>query len=191
MNGIRLLRVRSVLLRFSLGVVATGGLLVGCATVAPTTSVTTSVTAPDSAQESAPVTSVSTEPMSSPAVSQPESEVPLPTQVSLQEFVEHNDDRLLQAYVGMSRQGVDRLMGGQRAGIYNNPFRQQSISLGDGKRYDVLYFLTRAPRAGQAVTETMLTPVILRNDKIVAIGRYPLKKLRRGECPASKPSTCQ
>lgn len=178
--------VRARLFRAALILAATAGLAAGCASMAPTAP-PASVATPATGQEnvSAPVTDAVP-----PAATAQSEEVLPPTVVSLQEFVERNDDKLLQAYVGMSRQNIERLMGNLRAGAYSNPFRQQSVSLTDGKRYDVLYYLTRAPRAGQGISETMLTPVILKNDKIVAIGRYPLKKLRRGECPG-KPSSCQ
>ena len=176
-------------IRAGLGLVVVAGLASGCATVAPATPAS-SVSAPitRAEPETAPAADAV---LNAPGTAQPEPATPPTVQVSLKEFVEHNDDRLLLAYVGMSRQNVDRLMNGHRSGTYSNPFRQQSISLVDGKRYDVLYYLTRAPNTGKGITETMLTPVILKNDRIVAIGRYPLKKLRRGECPASKPSACQ
>lgn len=157
----------------------------GCATQAPVPMTTTAPAAQDQTAVPAaasPATAVR-EPVATVV------QVP-PVQLSLQELVERNDDRLLQAYVGMTRRSVEQLMGSYRAGGYANPFRQQSFSLPDGKQYDVLYYLTRAPRAGQGITETMLTPVILRQEKIVAIGRFPLKKLRRGECPASRPAGC-
>jgi hypothetical protein len=177
--------MRLMMFRFALAPVLLGAGLVGCANIAPVAPVTApdARPLPDTASVTKPAESVP-----APAV-EPEA-VPV-TQLSLREFIERNDERLLHVFVGMSRQGVDRLMNGQRSGLYTNPFRQQSISLGDGRRFDVLYYLTREPHAGKGITETMLTPVIFRNDRIVAIGRYPLKKLRRGECPANKPSACQ
>jgi hypothetical protein len=177
---------RMVLGWISIGLAMAVGLVSGCASVSSTGPVGST---PNAGVESAAPQAV--EPSAPPAPSaQPEPEAPLAAHVNLQEFVERNDDKLLQVYVGMSRQSVERLMGGLRSGAYSNPFRQQAFSLAGGKRYEVLYYLTRTPQAGRGITEVMLTPVILRDDRIVAIGRYPLKKLRRGECPG-KPGACQ
>jgi hypothetical protein len=44
--------------------------------------------------------------------------------------------------------------------------------------------LTREPLAGRPVRENLMTPVIFQNDKVVGIGRYPLKKLRNLACAA-------
>lgn len=170
----KLCSVGIALVRGAVVVLATGILLAGCGGTAARSGASSSADAARAGGAARPGTEVS------PVV-----------WLSLHEFVERNDDLLLQAHVGMPRQDIDRLMNGLRSGSYTNPFRQQSISLGDGKRFDVLYYLTRAPLAGKTITESMLTPVILRNDRIVAIGRYPLRKLRQGECPASTAGACQ
>ena len=54
----------------------------------------------------------------------------------------------------------------------------------------MLFYLTRAPRQGQRVTENLLTPVIFQNERVTAIGRYPLKKIRRAACQNRAKGAC-
>lgn len=111
-----------------------------------------------------------------PAV-EPGQELPL-TDEKLRRLIalaEQNDERLLEVFVGMYRKTVEGIMGFSR----QNPYKREVISGMDGREYEVLFYLTREPRKGKGVTERQLTPVIIRDDRAVAIGRYPLKKLRR------------
>jgi hypothetical protein len=111
-----------------------------------------------------------------PAI-EPGQELPL-TDEKLRKLIalaELNDERLLEVFVGMYRKTVDGAMGFSR----QNPFKREVIAGMDGREYEVLFYLTREPRKGKGVTERQLTPVIFREDRVVAIGRYPLKKLRR------------
>jgi len=91
--------------------------------------------------------------------------------LGMQEFAEMNDDKLLQVFVGMSQK--NRKAHGRPAGAFVNPYKHQSLKGSDGKAYDVLFYLTRLPREGKRITESQLTPVILRDDKVLTIGRYP------------------
>jgi hypothetical protein len=140
----------------------------------------------------APVPADPADDLPPPAVSAPAPLLPAPVvrrQLRLEEFAEVNDEKLLQVYVGMSRQAVERIMDGAMSGATVNPFRRQSLAGADGRSYEVAFYLTRAPRAGRRVTETLLTPVIFHDERVVAIGRYPLKKLRRAACQA-RGKTC-
>lgn len=112
--------------------------------------------------------------------------------LGLEEFTEANDEKLLSVYVGMSRQTVERLMDGHQSGKWTNPFKHQTIIDADGKKHEVLFYLTRAPRQGQRVPESFLTPVIFQNERVTAIGRYPLKKLklRRVACQSRATGPC-
>ena len=110
--------------------------------------------------------------------------------LSLEDFVERNDDNMLRIYVGMSRSTVDRIMNNYRAGAVTNPYKRQLISGTGGKVHEVLFYLTRKPRAGQRITENALTPVVLEDEHVTAIGRYPVKKLRRAACRARGETTC-
>jgi len=49
-----------------------------------------------------------------------------------------------------------------------------------GKDYEVFYYLTRDPE-GKPVQDRHLTPVIVKDNMVVALGAYRLKKLKRGE----------
>jgi hypothetical protein len=90
-------------------------------------------------------------------------------------LAELNDERLLEVFVGMYRKTVEGIMGFS----HQNPYKREVIAGMDGREYEVLFYLTREPRKGKGVTERQLTPIIFREDRAVAIGRYPLKKLRR------------
>jgi hypothetical protein len=166
----------------------------GCATTsrpvveAPAQSLPTQTEKPIAVPPTAPL---------SPAP-QAESELPMPVERSpvtrksmgLEEFAEANDEKLLNVYVGMSRQAVERLMDGHQSGKWINPYKYQMVVGADGKKHEVLFYLTRAPHQGQRVTESFLTPVIFQNDRLTAIGRYPLKKLRRAACQNQAQRTC-
>jgi hypothetical protein len=110
--------------------------------------------------------------------------------MGLEEFAEANDEKLLNIYVGMSRQSVERLMDGYQSGKWINPYKHQAVVGADGKKHEILFYLTRAPRQGQRVTENFLTPVIFQNERVTAIGRYPLKKLRRVACQSRAQGVC-
>jgi hypothetical protein len=112
------------------------------------------------------------------------------TFLGLEEFTEANDEKLLNIYVGMSRKTVERLMDGHQSGKWTNPYKHQTVMDADGKKHEVLFYLTRAPRPGQRVTENFLTPVIFQNERVTAIGRYPLKKLRRVACQSRAQGSC-
>jgi hypothetical protein len=49
-----------------------------------------------------------------------------------------------------------------------------------GDTYDVIFYLSRRPVPSHAFGEQLMTPVIFRDDRVYAIGRYSLKKLRAG-----------
>lgn len=110
--------------------------------------------------------------------------------LSLGDFVDRNDENLLNVYPGMSRAAVERIMGDYRTGTGTNPYKHQQIAAGGGKTYEVLFYLTRKPRAGYRISETSLTPVIFEDDRVSAIGRYQLKKLRRAACQARGGTSC-
>lgn len=110
--------------------------------------------------------------------------------LSLSDFAEANDEKLLFVYPGMSRQTVERIMDGNQSGKWTNPYKHQAVINADGVNYDVLFYLTRAPRQGQRVRESLLTPVIFQNDRVTAIGRYPLKKIRRAACQSRAKGSC-
>lgn len=128
-----------------------------------------------------PATTVPVEPVGPP---------PARKHVSLDEFAQANDDKLLQVYVGMSLRSAERIMDGQQSGPYVNPYKRQTLAGADGKVSEVLFYLTRPPRAGRRITESDLTPVIFQENRVVAIGRYPLKKLRRSLCQKRAPGSC-
>ena len=126
------------------------------------------------------------------AVPLPQTSNPLPAvprkMMGADEFAETNDEKLLNVYVGMSRHSVEQIMDGHQTGKWINPYKHQVVVDADGKKNEILFYLTRTPRQGQRITESMLTPVIFVDDRVSAIGRYPLKKLRRTACQNRTPT---
>jgi hypothetical protein len=93
-----------------------------------------------------------------------------------------NDERLIDVFPGMPQKRVEERMQLQSAGRPVNPFRQEYLRDPRGRLYHVVFYLTREPVKGRPINERYLTPVIFSNDKVEAIGRYPLKKLRANAC---------
>jgi hypothetical protein len=157
------------------GVVLAALLFGGCATVAPPPSPPTPAAvptpAPAPATPAVPETSIVTPPPAAPAP-------PAPS-LSFREFIALNDTKLLDVYVGMSRATVDKYMDAHETDRFTNPYKRQTLHAKDGTLYEILFYITREPTKGKPVTETQTTPLIFRDDKLVAIGRYQLKKLRR------------
>jgi hypothetical protein len=130
-------------------------------------------------------------PQAEPSLSEPVSPLPAARKwLSVNDFAEANDENLLNVYPGMTRKTVERIMDGNQSGKWTNPYKHQAISSADGTLHEVLFYLTRAPRQGQRVTENYLTPVIFQNDRVTAIGRYPLKKIRRAACQSRAKGPC-
>jgi hypothetical protein len=102
-----------------------------------------------------------------------------PTTSSFREFVAANDERLLEIYVGLGRSELMRVMR-HGTGRWPNPYKHELLHDRAGKGYEVFYYLTRDSE-GKPVQDRHLTPVIVKDEVIVAIGAYRLKKLRRGE----------
>jgi hypothetical protein len=103
---------------------------------------------------------------------------------SLTELAEANDDRIMNVFVGMYRKTVETIMGTDR-----NPYRKTTITGTDGQVYDILFYLTREPRQGKPITDRMLSPIIFKKGRVVAMGNYQLKKLtRNGTLERTRPA---
>ena len=95
------------------------------------------------------------------------------------EFVARNDEQLLEVFAGMHKSELARIMHAD-ANRWHNPYKREALYDRKGQAYEVLYYLTRDPE-GKPVKDRHLTPVIVKDDVVVAIGAYRLKKLKRGE----------
>lgn len=103
---------------------------------------------------------------------------------SLTALAEANDEKIMNVFVGMYRKTVDTIMGSDR-----NPYRKKTITGTDGEAYDVLFYLTREPRQGKPITDRMLSPIIFKQGRVVAMGNYQLKKLiRNGTLERRRPA---
>jgi hypothetical protein len=166
--------------RFAVVLIA---LLAGCATVPPP--------APAPAPRPGPTPPPAVTPETAPA---PAPVVPPPTELpaapeapaapprpklTFRDFVELNDTKLVDVYRGMSMATVDKYMSTHQTEQFRNPYKRQILHAKDGTLYEVVFYLTRVPYKGKPITERQLTPVIYRDDKVMAIGHYRLKKLRQ------------
>ena len=98
--------------------------------------------------------------------------------VTQERFLERNENSLLRIYVDMSKSEVLSIMSDYSAGDWVNPCKQEKLMDSKGRIYDVVFYLSRSPMQSQPFNERLMTPVILRDDRVFAIGRYSLKKLR-------------
>ncbi len=103
----------------------------------------------------------------------------VPSALIFKEFVARNDERLLEVFAGMHKSELARIMHAD-ADRWHNPYKREALSDRKGQAYEVFYYLTRDPE-GKPVKDRHLTPVIVKQDMVVAIGAYRLKKLKRGE----------
>ncbi len=115
----------------------------------------------------------------------PESPIPAPDVARaapvavFREFVARNDEKLLEVFPGMPKSELIRTMHAE-ADRWHNPYKHERLLDRAGKAYEVFYYLMRDPK-GKPVKDRHLTPVIVKDDTVVAIGAYRLKKLKRGE----------
>ncbi len=100
----------------------------------------------------------------------------LPTR---QAFADWNDSKLLDIYKGMTKEQVEQVMAPNQEGKWRNPYKRQVLRSNNGKVYEVLFYFTRIPSKDRPITESQMTPVIFNEGKVIAMGRYQLKKLRR------------
>lgn len=96
-----------------------------------------------------------------------------------QAFADWNDSKLLDIYKGMTKEEVEQVMAPNQAGKWRNPYKRQVLHSSNGKVYEVLFYFTRMPSKDRPITESQMTPVIFNDGKVIAMGRYQLKKLRR------------
>lgn len=113
---------------------------------------------------------------SAPALSAPLAVSPAPV---FREFVARNDERLLEVFAGMHKSELIRIMHADPS-RWHNPYKREALLDSKGAAYEVFYYLTRDPE-GKPVKDRHMTPVIVKDNIVVAIGAYRLKKLKRGE----------
>lgn len=150
-------------------------LLAACATPTPRTPATVP---PPKATAPAPES-----PAPAPDVARAAPAQPAPLGVSpvsvFREFVARNDERLLDVFAGMHKSELVRIMHTD-VDRWHNPYKREALLDSKGAAYEVFYYLTRDPE-GKPVKDRHLTPVVVKDDVVVAIGAYRLKKLKRGE----------
>jgi hypothetical protein len=111
----------------------------------------------------------------------------------LEQLREANKRNLQRVAVGNTRFEVESIMGTERAGgglpevafgrvqylAAKNPMREEVVSGRDGARYQVLFYYTDVHTKDDKITDDELTPVVLRDGKVVGIGHPFLAATRR------------
>ena len=87
-----------------------------------------------------------------------------------------NKERLNELKIGMSKDEVLIIMGTKRFSIESSPFTVENpfrieVQSSDKNIYRVLYYYTDLVKADGFITDDELTPVILKNNKLVGWGR--------------------
>ena len=87
-----------------------------------------------------------------------------------------NKERLNELEIGMSKDEVLIIMGTKRFSIASSPFTVENpfrieVQSSDKNIYRVLYYYTDLVKADGFITDDELTPVILKNNKLVGWGR--------------------
>ncbi|HVJ24575.1 MAG TPA: DUF3192 domain-containing protein [Burkholderiales bacterium] len=103
---------------------------------------------------------------------------------SVEQLRENNKKNIAQLAVGAPRAQVEKLLGDATAGgklgdmvfgrlqhfAVTNPQRVESVTGPDGTAYDVLFYYTDLKVRDDKITDDELTPIVLRDGKVVGIG---------------------
>jgi hypothetical protein len=111
----------------------------------------------------------------------------------LEQLREANKRNLQRVSVGNTRLEVESIMGTERAGgglpevafgrvqylAAKNPMREDAIRGRDGAEYQVLFYYTDVHTKDDKITDDELTPIVLRDGKVVGIGHPFLAATRK------------
>lgn len=103
--------------------------------------------------------------------------------LSLVQLRAENKQNIARLKHGMSRNQVLDIMGRKQAstrhdGPVGNPFRPHPFTGTGGQQYEVLFFYTDRHAKFGKIHDTNCTPVVLRQDRVVAIGHPAIRKLK-------------
>lgn len=94
-----------------------------------------------------------------------------------------NKENLKKLSVGMEKTTALQVMGTEPSrGLFmwiDNPYRDETVTAKDGKRYEVLYYYTDMKQRDDKITDDELTPLIFQDGKLVGWGDSALKRLGR------------
>lgn len=111
----------------------------------------------------------------------------------LEQLREANKRNLQRVAAGHTRMEVESIMGNERAGgglpevlfgrvqylQARNPMREDTVRGRDGREYDVLFYYTDVFTKDDKITDDELTPVVLRDGKVVGVGHAFLTGVRK------------
>ncbi|MBI4243587.1 MAG: DUF3192 domain-containing protein [Planctomycetes bacterium] len=100
---------------------------------------------------------------------------------TMEEVRSINRQRLLKLTVGMSKTDVLKTMGTKIALTYEgervtNPYKNETMKGADGQTYEVIYYYTDIDSRDLMVTQEELTPIVLKDEKVVGWGHAFLKQ---------------
>ncbi len=102
-----------------------------------------------------------------------------------------NRESLAQLAPGMSKEEALEVMGTETMegddGDINNPFRTELFQDDENTTVEVLYYYTDKKNNDKAITDDELTPVVLKNGRVVGWGWISLRKLCPIEVAAPAP----
>lgn len=92
-----------------------------------------------------------------------------------------NKENLKKLSVGMEKATALQVMGTEPSrGLFmwiDNPYRDETVTAKDGKRYEVLYYYTDMKQRDDKITDDELTPLIFQDGKLVGWGDSALQRL--------------
>lgn len=110
----------------------------------------------------------------------------LPKKPELSDIRSYNQQNLLKITLGMSRDSVIDMMGGQKTiqtyyliGLYgikkqdqivSNPYSRDLLKDKSNNNIEIIWYFTDIKKADGAITKDELTPIILENNKVTGIG---------------------
>ena len=111
----------------------------------------------------------------------------------LEQLREANKRNLQRVSVGNTRLEVESIMGTERAGgglpevafgrvqylAAKNPMREDAVRGRDGAEYQVLFYYPDVRAKDDKITDDELTPIVLRDGKVVGIGHPFLAATRK------------
>lgn len=96
-------------------------------------------------------------------------------------FRDANKENLKKLSVGMEKSAALQVMGTEPSrGLFmwiDNPYRDETVTAKDGKRYEVLYYYTDMKQRDDKITDDELTPLIFQDGKLVGWGDSALQRL--------------
>jgi len=104
-------------------------------------------------------------------------------EISYATLLSENQLNILKISPGQTKQQVLEIMGSKpsrvKSTFITNPYKQDFFSV-DKVDYEILYYLTRRYPAYTAIKESQATPIVLKNGRVVGLGKEAVQKAKSG-----------